>query len=239
MLLHLPGKRICIPYALGKIPQTLKPKQQMQRLAQMWITSHEIAQANNVILEARQKASFAKQLSVLQANKAIFKNSPLLELSPTLEDNLICIWGRLKHSSLATAEKNPKEPKDSHVSLLLTRQPHQQAKDKGCLKEQSGQQDFGSWEARHKSIQCVNFRKLSVKWEKQSIAGLDVYGPWSTTTRRIRGGQAASKRGGHHAQLYEFESCAYWAQLVCKNVYYLSTHVRFNNFWVQVSWFCR
>ncbi|KAK5855656.1 hypothetical protein PBY51_007314 [Eleginops maclovinus] len=80
-----------------------------------------MAQAGKVILKATQKTAMAKELSALHANKPIPKSSPLRTLNPILEDDLICVGGRLQHSHLATAEKNPIVlPKGSHISLLLT-----------------------------------------------------------------------------------------------------------------------
>lgn len=175
-----------------------------------------MVQAKNVILIATQRAAFAKELSVLQANKAISKNSPLLKLSPTPEDDLICIGGRLKHSRLATAEKNPIIlPKDSHISLLLTRHHHEQVKHQSHHLTEGAIRAAGLWILGGKTLinsvlhKCVTCHKLRGKLEKQRMAdlppeclttcppftyvGLDVFGSWSITTRLTRGGQAEGK----------------------------------------------
>lgn len=166
-------------------------------------TPDEMDQARNVILQATQKAAFSKELSALQVNQVISKNSRLRKLSPVMEDNLICVGGRLKHSQVAAAEKNPIIlPKDTHISLLLTRHHHEQVKRLWIL---GGKALINS--VLHKCITC---RKLRGKLEEQRMAdlpperlktcppftyvGLDVFGPWCVTTRRTRGGQAESKR---------------------------------------------
>lgn len=61
-------------------------------------TAHEMAQAKDV------RAAFAKELS---ANKVVPKESPLQMLSPTLENDVICAGGRLKHSHLKPAQTKP------------------------------------------------------------------------------------------------------------------------------------
>ncbi|XP_037617248.1 uncharacterized protein LOC119483204 [Sebastes umbrosus] len=180
-------------------------------------TVDEMAQARIVILKATQKAAFAKELAALRADKAISKSSPLQKLSPMLEDDLICVGGRLKHSHLATVEKNPLIlPKDSHISLLLTRHHHEQVKHQGRHLTEGAIRAAGLWLLGGKTLinsvihKCVTCRKLRGKLAEQRMAdlpperletcppftyvGLNVFGPWSVTARRTRGGQAESKR---------------------------------------------
>ncbi|XP_038565562.1 uncharacterized protein LOC119896143 [Micropterus salmoides] len=180
-------------------------------------TPDEMAQARNVILKATQMAAFAKELSALRANKAIPKNSPMQKLSPFLEDNLICVGGRLKHSELPAAEKNPIIlPKGSHISLLLTQHHHEQVKHQGRHLTEGAIRAAGLWILGGKTLissvlhKCVTCRRLRGKLEEQFMAdlpperlktcppftyvGIDVFGPWSISTRRTRGGQAESKR---------------------------------------------
>ncbi|XP_038588673.1 uncharacterized protein LOC119913337 [Micropterus salmoides] len=180
-------------------------------------TPDEMAQARNVILKATQMAAFAKELSALRANKAIPKNSPMQKLSPFLEDNLICVGGRLRHSELPAAEKNPIIlPKGSHISLLLTQHHHEQVKHQGRHLTEGAIRAAGLWILGGKTLissvlhKCVTCRRLRGKLEEQFMAdlpperlktcppftyvGIDVFGPWSISTRRTRGGQAESKR---------------------------------------------
>ncbi|XP_047671761.1 uncharacterized protein LOC125145112 [Tachysurus fulvidraco] len=180
-------------------------------------TPDEINQARNVILKATQRATFANELTALQGNQAVPKSSHLRKLSPILEDNLICVGGRLKYSELATAEKKPIIlPKDSHISLLLIRHHHEQVKHQGRHLTEGAIRAAGLWILGGKSLinsvlhKCITCRKLRGKLEEQHMSnlpperlkvcppftyvGLDVFGPWSVTSRRTRGGHAESKR---------------------------------------------
>ncbi|XP_070402814.1 uncharacterized protein [Nothobranchius furzeri] len=177
----------------------------------------EIAQAKCVILQAAQRPAFAKERSALQVNKAVPTNSPLHKLSPTLESNLICVGGRLKHSQLTCEEKNPVIlPKDSHISLLLVRHHHEQVRHQGRHLTEGAVRAAGLWILGGKRLinsvlhKCVMCRRLRGRLEEQRMAdlpperlkvcppftyvGLDVFGPWSVVTRCTRGGQAESKR---------------------------------------------
>nr|XP_055027142.1 uncharacterized protein LOC129416781 [Misgurnus anguillicaudatus] len=180
-------------------------------------TPDEMDQARNVILKTTQKAAFAKELSALQSNQAVSKSSRLWKLSPVIENDFICVGGRLKHSQVAAAEKNPIIlPKDSHISLLLTRHHHEQVKHQGRHLTEGAIRAAGLWILGGKGLvnsvlhKCIICRKLRGKLEEQRMAdlpserpktcppftyvGLDVFGPWSVTTRRTRGGQEESKR---------------------------------------------
>ncbi|KAI2644797.1 Paraneoplastic antigen-like protein 5 [Labeo rohita] len=180
-------------------------------------TPDEIDQARNVVLKATQKDAFAKELSALQANQTVSKTSCLRKLSPIMEDNFICVGGRLKYSEVTTPEKNPIIlPKDSHVSLLLIRHHHEQVKHQGRHLTEGAIRAAGLWILGGKSLinsvlhKCITCRKLRGKFEEQYMAdlpserlkvcppftyvGLDVFGPWSVTSRRTRGGQAENKR---------------------------------------------
>lgn len=180
-------------------------------------TPDELAQARNVILKSVQRASFARELLALSTNKAIPKNSSLRMLSPTMEDNLISVGGRLSHAQLSAAEKHPIIlPKDSHISLLLTRHHHEQVRHQGRHLTEGAIRSAGLWILGGKTLinsvihKCVTCRRLRGKLEEQRMAdlpperlqicppftyvGLDVFGPWIVRSRRTRGGHAESKR---------------------------------------------
>uniref|UniRef100_UPI0009B3E70D uncharacterized protein LOC109953346 n=1 Tax=Monopterus albus TaxID=43700 RepID=UPI0009B3E70D len=177
----------------------------------------ELDQAKDVILKVAQQSAFANELSALRTNKSIPISSPLGKLNPTLENNLIIVGGRLKYSNLTPVEKNPIIlPKDSHISLLLTRYHHERVKHQGRHLTEGAIRAAGLWILGRKQLinsvlhKCVTCRKLRGKQQEQRMAdlpperlkvcppftyvGLDVFGPWSVTTRRTRGGQAESKR---------------------------------------------
>lgn len=129
-------------------------------------TVDEMAQAKNIILKATQKSAFGKELLALQANKVVPKNSLLLKLSPTLEDDLICVGGWLKQSHLEPAEKNPIIlPKDSHIALLLVRHYHEQVKHQGRHLTEGAVRAAGLWILGAKRLissvlhKCITCRK--------------------------------------------------------------------------------
>lgn len=180
-------------------------------------TPDELTQATDIILKAAQNAAFPGVLTALRENKPIPKNSPLQKLSLTLEGGLIRVGGRLKHAQLSAAEKNPVIlPKDGYISLLLTRHHHEQVKHQGRHLTEGAIRAKGLWILGGKTLinsvlhKCVTCRKLRGKLEEQRMAdlpperlkicppftyvGLDVFGPWTVTTRRTRGGQAENKR---------------------------------------------
>lgn len=180
-------------------------------------TQEEMTKAKHIILQKAQQAAFEKELSALKAGKPIPKQSPLLTLSPVLQNDLISIGGRLKHSELENFEKSPIVlPKDSHVSLLLTRHYHEQVHHQGRHLTDGAIRAAGLWIIGGKGLvssvihKCITCRKLRGKQEEQRMAdlpperlktcppfsyvGLDVFGPWTVTSRRTRGGHAQSKR---------------------------------------------
>ncbi|KAM9741924.1 uncharacterized protein ACNS7B_012839 isoform 1-T4 [Menidia menidia] len=180
-------------------------------------TPEEMAQAKNVILKETQKAHFQKELSALNTGKPVSKQSPLQKLSPVLQNGLITVGGRLKHSEIENFEKSPVIlPKDSHISLLLTRHHHELVKHQGRHLTEGAIRAAGLWLIGGKRLvnsvihKCIICRKLRGKQEQQRMAdlpperlktcppftyvGLDVFGPWTIKTRRTRGGQAESKR---------------------------------------------
>ncbi|XP_014824793.1 PREDICTED: uncharacterized protein LOC106904820 [Poecilia mexicana] len=179
--------------------------------------AEEIAQAKKVILKAVQAEVFAKERSALLAKETVSVNSPLQKLRPVLEDDLICVGGRLKYSELTPAEKNPVVlPKNDHMSFLLSRYYHEQVHHQGRHLTEGAIRAGGLWILGGKSLvkslihKCITCRKLRGKMEEQQMAdlpperlkvcppftyvGVDVFGPWSVTARRTRGGHSESKR---------------------------------------------
>lgn len=177
----------------------------------------ELHQAMEVILQAAQKHAFQKEWLALQAKRPVPKDSSLQRLNPVIMDGLIRIGGRLKHSNLDTNERHPVIlPKNSHIALLLTRHHHVQVKHQGRHLTEGAIRAAGYWILGGKRLintvihNCVTCRKLRGKVEEQYMAdlpperlqvsppltyvGLDVFGPWTITARRTRGGQAESKR---------------------------------------------
>ncbi|XDV22790.1 hypothetical protein PO909_027607 [Leuciscus waleckii] len=152
----------------------------------------ELAQAKKVILLSVQKSVFPGEYSALMRHVEISQNSPLIKLNPVLgEDGLIRVGGRLTHF-------------------------HDQVKHQGRLFTEGALRTAGFWLINGKrSIssvihKCIVCRKLRGNTESQKMAdlpeerlspsppftyvGLDVFGPFSVSARRTRGGHAESKR---------------------------------------------
>ncbi|KAI7804924.1 hypothetical protein IRJ41_023810 [Triplophysa rosa] len=180
-------------------------------------TPDELSVAKEVIIAAVQRRAFSKEFETLNTNKSVPPNSSLHRLSPTLQNNLICVGGRLKNANLDIGEKNPIIlPKDNHISLLLVRHHHAEVKHQGRHLTEGAVRTAGLWLLGGKRLinsvlhKCITCRKLRGKMQEQRMAnlpqerlqtcppftyvGLDVFGPWCITTRRTRGGQAESKR---------------------------------------------
>lgn len=180
-------------------------------------TTDEMDQAKEIVLKAAQRAAFVNELLALQADKPRLESSPFQKLSPSLENGLICVGGRLKESCLTPMEKNPIIlPKDSHISLLLVRHYHEQVKHQGRYMTEGAVRAAGLWILSGRRLinsvlhKCITCRKLRGKLEEQYMAdlpperlktcppftyvGLDVFGPWFITIKRTRGGQVENKR---------------------------------------------
>ncbi len=181
---------------------------------------NELAQVKKVILLSVQKSVFPEEYSALTINVEISQSSPLIKLNPVLvEDGLIRVGGRLTHAHVATDERNPIVlPGRHHISTLLIRHFHEQVKHQGRLFTEGAMHTAGLWLVNGKrSIssvihKCVVCRKLCGNTETQKMAdlpeehlsvsppfthvGLDVFGPFSVSARRTRGGHAESKRWG-------------------------------------------
>lgn len=187
-------------------------------------TPVELSQAETVIIAAVQRRAFPKEFESLVSNKPVPTNSRLCSLSPIMENNLICVGGRLKKANLDSSETNPIIlPKTDHISLLIVSKEnyHAQVKHQGRHLTEGAVRAAGLWLLGGKRLinsvlhKCVTCRKLRGKVQEQHMAnlpperlqtcppftyvGLDVFRPWSVTTRRTRGGQAESK---HWAVLF-------------------------------------
>lgn len=152
--------------------------------------------------------------------KRSLKNSRLYELDPFIdEDGILRVGGRLRRSSLDFAEKHPAIlPKDHHLSALLIRHYHQEVHHQGRQITHGAVRQAGYWViSGHSAVtkilkECIVCRRSRGTMLTQHMAdlpedrtepsppftcvGIDVFGPWLISTRRLRGGAANSKRWG-------------------------------------------
>ncbi|XP_069108188.1 uncharacterized protein [Argopecten irradians] len=170
------------------------------------------------ILKELQRKFYASEIKDLSAGKPISRQSDILSLSPFLDDTgILRVGGRLRKSNLSTKEKNPiLIPGNHHVAVLLTRHYHDSVQHQGRHFTEGAIRAAGFWITRGKRVVsdvirlCTKCHKLRGNLCHQKMAdlpsdrltpsppfsyvGVDVFGPWNITTRRTRGGAAASKR---------------------------------------------
>ena len=179
--------------------------------------------AGQVTIKALQKEAFPVEFKVLTAagnKKTVPKDSNLLLLDPFLDPNgLIRVGGRLRNSPLTFQEKHPVLlPKGHHLSELVIRHFHHKVHHQGRQITSGAVREGGYWViGAHRMISrliesCVTCKRLRGPTLTQHMAnlptdrleacppftnvGLDVFGPWEITTRRLRGGAVNAKRWG-------------------------------------------
>ncbi len=176
------------------------------------------SQAKVMVIRCVQREVFKEDIGRLEKQQKVSKNSPLHRLNPILDqEGLLRVGGRLSSADLPEDEKHPYIlPKGHHVSTLLVRHYHEGVAHQGRHLTEGALRSAGVWIIGGKKLVssvihgCVICRKLRGKTEEQILAdlpadrltteppftrvGLDVFGPWSVTTRRTRGGSADSKR---------------------------------------------
>eukprot|EP00079_Xenopus_tropicalis_P026785 XP_012820751.2 PREDICTED: uncharacterized protein LOC101731053 [Xenopus tropicalis] len=181
-------------------------------------TVDELEQARNISLLSVQQETYAKELECIKSKKAISKDSVLKKLDPFIDENgLLRVGGRIMKATLEQEEKNPLIiPSNHHIASLLVLHYHQQTRHQGRLFTEGALRAAGFWIVGAKKLvssvifKCVTCRKLRGMFQTQKMAnlpadrlsteppftnvGLDVFGPWSVTSRHTRGGHANSKR---------------------------------------------
>ena len=183
----------------------------------------ELEHAGQVTIKALQKEAFPVEFKVLTIagnKKTVPKDSNLLLLDPFLDPNgLIRVGGRLRNSPLTFQEKHPVLlPKGHHLSELVIRHFHHKVHHQGRQITSGAVREGGYWViGAHRMISrliesCVTCKRLRGPTLTQHMAnlptdrleacppftnvGLDVFGPWEITTRRLRGGAVNAKRWG-------------------------------------------
>lgn len=178
----------------------------------------DLVKAKGVIIRNLQCEAFPEVFKCIKEGKGIPKQSCLRKLSPYLDDaGLLRVGGRLSRADLESEERNPLIiPRHHHLTTLLIRYHHQQVQHQGRHFTEGAVRSAGLWVVGGKQCisamirNCVICRKLRWRTETQKMAdlpvdrlsvdppfsyvGVDVFGPWTITSRRTRGGCANSKR---------------------------------------------
>ena len=176
------------------------------------------SKAKHVIIKCVQGEAYQAEMSCLKHGIDIPNNSSLRKLDPVLDGNgLLRIGGRLHLSPLTEEEKHPLIiPGRTHIGALLINYYHEKIKHQGRVFTEGTIRSNGIWIVGAKRCiathlhKCVTCNKLRAKTAEQKMAdlpsdrlstqppftnvGIDVFGPWSISTRRTRGGAANSKR---------------------------------------------
>nr|XP_055025104.1 uncharacterized protein LOC129414995 [Misgurnus anguillicaudatus] len=181
-------------------------------------TVEMLTKAQNTIIRTVQEETYAKELQCIRDQTSLPQDSLIRALSPFIDtDGLIRVGGRITEASLGYEEKQPIiVPGRHHIATLLVRYYHEQTQHQGRLFTEGAIRSAGLWIVGGKRcvnsliFRCVTCRRLRRTCETQKMAdlpdcrlnmdppfsyvGLDVFGPWSVSSRRTRGGQADSKR---------------------------------------------
>ena len=88
------------------ILEYIKSKHSLKSAGQISVSDRNSAE--KFIIRTVQNVSFHNKISSLRSGEAVDKSSPLWKLDCIHDnDNILCVGGRLKHSSLEMAEKHP------------------------------------------------------------------------------------------------------------------------------------
>ncbi|XP_053323801.1 uncharacterized protein LOC128497662 [Spea bombifrons] len=172
---------------------------------------------NHIIFTVQQQA-YSREIACLTNKRPIHKDSVLNKLDPFIDSNgLLRVGGRLKEAKLEFRERSPLIiPGYCHIAALFVKHYHNEVRHQGRLFTEGALRTAGLWIISAKRLvssiifKCVTCRKLRGLHQTQKMAdlpadrlgteppftnvGLDVFGPWSVTTVRTRGGQVNSKR---------------------------------------------
>ncbi|XP_055998874.1 uncharacterized protein LOC130047578 [Ostrea edulis] len=169
------------------------------------------------IIRTLQNEMFQKEIEALHSGLPLPRQSTILSLSPYLDDlGVLRVGGRLRNAKMNLMQTNPIIIPKHHVSGLIVRYYHEKVHHQGRQMTEGAIRNAGFWLIGSKRFvtshihHCVKRRKLRGRQEEQRMAdlpaerfdiappftniGVDVFGPWTISTRKTRGGQANSKR---------------------------------------------
>lgn len=180
-------------------------------------TVEEVSKAAKFIIHTVQGETFKEEYRCIKANQLLPKQSFLQKLNPVIHEDGLLRIGRLVPPHLTTEKKHPLIiPNAHHIAVLLVRYHYEKVAPQGRHITEGALKGAGFWIIGSKWLissgihKCVLCRKLRGRMQTQKMAdlpidrlspmppftsvGLDVFGPWTVTTRRTRGGSADSKR---------------------------------------------
>ena len=169
------------------------------------------------IIRTVQREVFSEEVHALEAGRPLPKDSKILSLSPYLDDcGVLRVGGRIREANMSSLEMNPIIVPNHHIAVLLTRYFHERVYHQGRTFTENVIRKAGFWLVGGRRLvsscifKCVRCRRLRGRQESQKMAdlpfarldpappftyvGIDVFGPWTISTRKTRGGQIHSKR---------------------------------------------
>lgn len=168
-----------------------------------------LTQARLVIIRNAQHDVFAEEMKCLSKGDVISKSSPLRKLNPIVDaDGLLRVGGYIPLADIPWEEKHLIiVPKKHHVATLLVRHYHEQVAHQGRHLTEGAVRSAGLWLSGGKRLvsniiqKCLICNKLRGRMEEQKMSnlpaerlepgppftnvGVDVFGPWIISTRRI------------------------------------------------------
>ncbi|KAJ7993986.1 hypothetical protein DPEC_G00261260 [Dallia pectoralis] len=178
------------------------------------ISVNELSQSKRTIIHAVQEETYSQEYDCLRKEESLPKDSPLKALDPFIDaDGLLRVGGRIRKAELLQEEKTPLIiPGKHHIATLLIRYYHERTHHQGRIFTEGALRAAGFWIVGGKRQVsslihgCVTCRKLRGTPQIQKMAdlpadrlstdppftnvGLDVFGPWTISSRRTRGGLA-------------------------------------------------
>ena len=179
---------------------------------------HNLSKAKSLIIQNVQYEAFKEEIHCLRSSERLPKSSPLLKLSPVIDkEGFVRVGGRLEQAGLSYEERHPLIlPSSHHVTTLLVTYYHGRVQHQGRHFTLGLIRSSGFWIIGGKRIvnsvinSCIKCKKLRGRQQIQKMAdlpverltpappfsyvGLNVFGPWTVSARRTRGGVANSKR---------------------------------------------
>lgn len=92
------------------------------------VTVPELREADKVLIRYVQAEAYHKEVASLSQTNQVSRSSRLCKLMPALQDGIIVVGGRLKHSPMSAQAKHPAIlPAGHHVSRMIVREIHDEA----------------------------------------------------------------------------------------------------------------
>lgn len=109
-------------------------------------TAKECESAAKAVIKLVQQQAFRQEIKVLQVEGSLPRSNPLFNLDPILREGILCVGGRLKHTSLSEEFKYPFIlPNDSHITQLILLHYHSQICHQGRSQTQMELRAKGFW----------------------------------------------------------------------------------------------